>query len=253
MIKRNRCKGGKSCGSSCINRDKVCKKEMPAVAKAVSKYANLITLKARGEADGAVTAAREVLAKYKKYEPRITMLMQQLSKKFGGELVGLEHKLKDEASLTRKINSEKNEFGGDYRKTARSMSDVNRYTMKLPTSNYSQTVKEVLRELKREGYKVRIKNYWSPNAGPYRGINVALESRGGIKTELQFHTEASLQAKKKGHGLYKQYRVSEDPRERRILWEQMIEIANNVGVPPKAPMVGRKRTLKRVEFKTDGA
>lgn len=194
------------------------------------------------------SAASEIIAKYSKAERSTTALMSSLADKHGVELVGLKYRLKSEDSLARKIETTKHEFGGDARRAAASMSDINRYTMQVPTTKFGTSVKGVLAELERQGYNLRIKNYWSPDAGPYRGMNVALIAPDGRKIELQFHTRQSLEVKSKTHRDYEEYRISTDNARRRVLWDRMVALAVTIPMPRGAMEIGGPEAIKRLKF-----
>lgn len=270
MGRKRRCDKGKPCAGACVNRDKVCRIELPSAGKGLDKVQTVLkeppkrptnagklqgSLKEPPKRPAGITigddsrkAAKEILAKYAKSEPKATALLSDLANKHGMELVGLKHRLKSEDSLARKIESEKDAFGGSARKTAQSMSDINRYTMQVPPGNYGQSVKDVLAKLQAEGYNIRIKNYWSPDAGPYRGLNVALTAPDGRKIELQFHTEDSLRIKSKTHKDYEEYRVSKDNERRKVLWDRMVKVTMTIPMPNEALTIGKPEDLKKLKF-----
>lgn len=250
-MRKRRCGKGKPCGGTCIGSRKVCRVDLASAGKALNKVQNTV---AKGESaefkigEDSKKAAKEILAKYAKSEPRATALLSDLAKRNGMELVGLKHRLKSEESLARKIESEKDAFGGSAKRTAQSLSDVNRYTMQVPPGKYGEAVKDVLTRLKEEGYSVRIKNYWSPDAGPYRGMNVALTHTDGRKIELQFHTEDSLRVKYKTHKDYEEFRVSKDNRRRKELWDRMVRLSRTIPMPSGAMEIGGKEAIKVLKF-----
>jgi hypothetical protein len=246
-----KCGKGKPCGGTCIGSRKVCKIALASAEKALGKVQGAISKDGPSEfkiGEDSKQAAREILAKYAKSEPRATALLSSLAKKNGMELVGLKHRLKSEDSLARKIESEKDAFGGNAKRAAQSMSDINRYTMQVPPGKYGEAVKDVLTRLKEEGYSVRIKNYWSPDAGPYRGMNVALTHTDGRKIELQFHTEDSLKVKHKTHKDYEEFRISKDNGRRKELWDRMVRLSRTIPMPSGAMEIGGKEAIKILKF-----
>ena len=179
----------------------------------------------------AISAAKAVRERTAEIEPELTRSMIDVAQKHGGEAVGLDHRLKSEKSLARKIDDEKGDFGGDATKTADSMSDVVRYTISLPEGAYVEGTQAVLDDLQAQGMKTRVKNYWK-KGDPYQGINVAVTTPKGITFELQFHTAQSLVAKEQCHKAYEKYRVSNSARERYKYWNQGVRIAESVPIPP---------------------
>ena len=179
----------------------------------------------------AISAAKAVRDKTAEIEPELTRTMIDVAQKHGGEAVGLNHRLKSEKSLARKIDDEKADFGGDATKTADSMSDVVRYTVSLKEGEYVDGTQAVLADLQGQGYKTRVKNYWK-KGDPYQGINVAVTTPKGITFELQFHTPQSLVVKEQCHKAYEKYRVSTSARERYKHWNQGVRLAETVRVPP---------------------
>ena len=176
----------------------------------------------------AATAQREKLVEAEK---EITKTMIDLANKHKGQMRGLDFRIKAIKSLVRKILDEKDtEHGGDAQKAAESMSDVIRYTTAFDPEEYVSGVKGMVEELQAAGYKLRIKNYWKGD-DPYQGINIAAIGPDGTKFELQFHTPQSVEDKEEIHKLYETYRESKDNAQRRQLYDEMVQMANKIGVP----------------------
>jgi hypothetical protein len=176
----------------------------------------------------AATAQREKLVEAEK---EITKTMIDLANKHKGQMRGLDFRIKAIKSLVRKILDEKDtEHGGDAQKAAESMSDVIRYTTAFDPEEYVSGVKGMVEELQAAGYKLRIKNYWKGD-DPYQGINIAAIGPDGTKFELQFHTPQSVEDKEEIHKLYETYRESKDNAQRRQLYDEMVIMANKIGVP----------------------
>ena len=181
--------------------------------------------------DDVVEAATKHRAEIEKVESEITKLLIDLAEKNKASMEGLDFRLKSLKSLMRKIEAEKDsEYGGDAEKAANSMSDVVRYTMSYEPTDYVAGVKDVVAEMQKAGYDLRIKNYWKGD-DPYQGINVAVTHPDGTKFELQFHTPQSVAEKDKIHAIYENYRTSTDPKARWIMYNRMVRMANKIGVP----------------------
>lgn len=247
-----RCEKGKPCGATCIERIDVCRVNLSETPH-IERLRDLISapIKKSGElkvGEDSRQAAKDILRKYAKEEPATTKMLSDLAAKNKMEMVGLKHRLKGEDSLARKIEQRKKDHGGDAKKAAQSLSDINRYTMQVPPGKYGKSVDKVLSELRAQGYQLRIKNYWGRDAGPYRGLNVAATAPDGRKIELQFHTKASLKVKGQSHGFYEEFRVSNDNAQRRRLWDQMVALADTIPMPKGALGIGRPEDLQRMEF-----
>jgi hypothetical protein len=167
-----------------------------------------------------------------KSEPAITKAMIDLANANGATMVGLDHRLKSEDSLARKIDDDaKNEFDGNREAAAENINDSVRYTMQFSADSYSESVASTLKDLEEQGYEMRVKNFWQ-EGNAYKGINVAVTAGDGTKFELQFHTAQSFDIKEnEAHSLYEQYRVETDPEIKASLDAQMREVGAKVITP----------------------
>jgi len=182
--------------------------------------------------EDSVQAAKAERARIAEIEPAMTREMIDIANAHGATMEGLDHRLKSDESLARKVDAEKDtDFGGDATKTAQSMSDVVRYTMTYPDAEYAGNVESTIADMEARGYKARVKNYWEMD-DPYQGINVALTHPSGIKVELQFHTPRSVKVKETVHGLLDKFRAEPNARTRFALWDRMVRVSNQIPVPP---------------------
>jgi hypothetical protein len=186
----------------------------------------------------AVKAATTLRNRIEEVEPEITADMADLADRTGGtfaEIQGrnsLEQRVKSTDSLARKIEADAaKDFNGDTEKAAEKISDASRYTMVFDDDNYTDKTEEVLQGLTDKGYEVKeVKNFWQ-SGDPYDGMNVKVE-KNGIKTELQLHTKNSLNIKEtKLHPKYESYRASTNNRQRRALWNSMVNTAGEIPRP----------------------
>ncbi len=127
-------------------------------------------------------------------EKTITPTVQTMADRSGGKMVGLEHKLKEADSLTRKI-----ETGA----SPDEIKDALRYTMTFSPNRFTEGVKSVFRQLDAMGFDtVKVKNTFEPET-VYKGINCAFKHEGGQVFELQFHTPDSFFVKQDlNHDIY---------------------------------------------------
>jgi len=178
--------------------------------------------------------AKVLIEEAQRIEPPITSLLQTTAANNGGRMEGLDFKFKSEESLARKITTETADTPGlPLEASGDLMNDVLRYTMMLDEGSYTSGAKDTLAQLEADGFEIsRINNAWSKDV-PYQGLNVTVKTPEGHKFELQFHTEASFNAKEHlTHGLYEEMRVLPEgsPRIEEIQRE-MAEIFSQVPVP----------------------
>ena len=168
--------------------------------------------------------ARVLIAEAQRIEPPITSLLQGQAGAHGGRMEGLDFRFKSEGSLARKITTETaNTPGLPLEVSGELMNDVLRYTMILDEGSYASGAQNTLDQLRADGFEIgRINNAWAREGG-YQGLNVTVETPDGHKFELQFHTEASFNAKEHlTHGLYEEMRLlpEDSPRRAEIVQEQ---------------------------------
>lgn len=143
-------------------------------------------------------------------EPAITADVQDVANKNGGELQGLEYRVKMPSSTYKKMHEREEETDiGE-------MKDVIRYTEIYPPDKLAEGTNASLRDFESRGYTVdKVKNTWDDENTAYRGINANLTSPDGQKFEVQFHTQESFDLKNgELHLLYEQRRTmaDDDPR-----------------------------------------
>lgn len=177
-------------------------------------------------------AAQALLTMAQRNEPDTTTFLEGEAAAHGGELEGLEFKIKSLDSLLRKMQAEAHEFDNDAGMTAANMSDSLRYTMVLDPNSYTQAVEDVISDMQGGRYRVTVKNYWE-KGDAYQGINCACITPMGHPFELQFHTPDSLDVKEnKVHPIYEQWRVlpDSDPHKAELAY-QMRDISDSIPVP----------------------
>ncbi|MDR7492185.1 MAG: ADP-ribosyltransferase domain-containing protein [Armatimonadota bacterium] len=175
---------------------------------------------------------RALLLRASQVEPQLTSLLKRVAKGRGGALTRLQTRLKGAESLARKIRSNAAERGHTAFQAAAEIKDVVRYTILLPEESYGTGVTGALDDLRREGVTVeRIRDYWQARDtnGAYFGVNASLRAPNGHYFEVQFHTQASVEAAETGHVLYEKARVlpADHPDQARLaaeareLWNQV--------------------------------
>lgn len=177
--------------------------------------------------------ARRVLEAARVAEPGTTSSMRQVAHDQGMDLVGLEFRLKTQASLARKIASDAAANEWTFAAAAEAIGDALRYTMTTSEQAYARDSMAVIAAFRTAGWTVRVKNFWTRPENPYQGVNLALTSPDGQLVELQLHTPASFEVKNGDmHKLYEQRRVSLNTREQLALDAQMLDLAAQIPVPP---------------------
>lgn len=185
--------------------------------------------------------AREVKQQAENIQPHVTELLQEETAAIGGMLKDLEHKLKSEESIARKIRTNLDIYPEwSLSNASEAVYDGLRYTAVFEDSQYANGCLALLKSLGRKGFEViRRINYWGPQwkARPYRGINTVLQTPDGQSFELQFHTERSCEIKQRVHPLYERARESNDPSEMSDLEAWMMKEWRGVPVPPRVEEV----------------
>ncbi|MDF1701397.1 MAG: hypothetical protein P1V36_09605, partial [Planctomycetota bacterium] len=165
-------------------------------------------------------------------EPAVTALLKRLAGEMGGELVGLEHRLKTLPALRSKFTRLTSD-GTDLADVE--VYDALRYTLVLtddPAGAHDRHIGEVLARFEGEGHVVEVvKNYW-PGGDTYAGVNVTLRLPSGLPWELQFHTRESYATKDATPAAYESLRSPATTLElRRRLFDKMRAIWDAVRVP----------------------
>jgi hypothetical protein len=152
-------------------------------------------------------------------------------------LVGLDHRLKGEARLTEKV---RNWMDAEPTLTAEKafslLKDSIRYTFAYREDRYADGVEADCGRLEAEGFElVERRNSWSNDQ--YKGINSRWRvPESGQVFEVQFHTEASFEAKQETHWAYEKLRSSSTTEaEQDELVEYQRRVTGRVEVPPGAP------------------
>lgn len=144
--------------------------------------------------------SEELIALAAVLEPSITELMVSLASRVGGELKGLECRLKEKASLTRKlrVKTEAVSVPLDLRVL---VTDILRYTFCVEVHQYTEAVETILQQLGRASFTViDLESSWDPD-DTYSGVHIVVDT-GSVFVETQVHTPESYQVKSESHSLY---------------------------------------------------
>jgi TusA-related sulfurtransferase len=151
-------------------------------------------------------------------EPAITKDASEIAARNGGELQGLEHRLKTPSSTYEKM------YERDLKVEIEDMRDIIRYTEIYPSDQLADSTKGSLAEYESRGYAVdRVKNTWDDKDSCYKGINATLTSPDGQVFEVQYHTQESFDLKNDMHPQYEEWRTlaDNDPRKKELSDEMM--------------------------------
>jgi hypothetical protein len=186
----------------------------------------------------ALSLADGILERVAPTEPAFTETMVELAETVGGEMHGLDNRVKGRASLARKILADANEkYLGNYFEAAKNVSDTVRYTIVTDSAGYANAAQRAIDILRSQGWNARVKNAWAGRVD-YKGINVALTSPSGQLIELQFHTPESIATKEPAHKLYERWRLLHpDTVTAKSLFDQIAAVWAKVSAPNNATLV----------------
>lgn len=205
------------------------------------KPIDIDAVKARGnlsdkEATKCVYLARRIFNRASAFEPQITRDVVSAVAKSGGEMFGLENRLKQPTSLAAKIGQEANENNTSFEKASESIKDAIRYTSISNERDFSKSYETIKAELKKAGYsEVRCRNYFDlyrQGKAQHKSIQSIFSDDRGNKFELQFQTPSSQAAKELKTPIYEARRVSGLSETRKVELElQMHDLAERVSDP----------------------
>lgn len=151
-------------------------------------------------------------------------------------LAGLENRLKGKDRLTEKVNEAVDERGRTVHEALGMIKDAIRYTFCYPDDQYAEGVYADCQRLDDWGF-IRVDRINSWDAEEYKGINSRWRVPGsGQLFEVQFHTQASLDAKEETHWAYERIRSlpDDDAHIRELHDYQRAVTTSKVSIPPSA-------------------
>lgn len=193
----------------------------------------------RETAEAAHKLASDIFEKAQAEEPKITGDLLDVAKKTGGEMYGLDFRMKQETSLARKIvNDANDDYNGDLNASARAVKDAVRFTMVFEDEGFTKSYRDTKATLEAAGYtEMRCKNYWdmyaSKKSNPIKSVQSVFMTPDGTLFELQFQTYNSQGAKEISHPMYEEQRSKSTSSERaKELGKQMRHLYSHVNNPP---------------------
>jgi hypothetical protein len=152
-------------------------------------------------------------------------------------LAGFDCRIKGKDRLKEKVFDRMRTKGRSAVETLAQISDVVRFTFIYAETAYADGVRKDLERLGAVGFtQVERRNTWSSDQ--YKGINTQwLEPQSGVRFEVQFHTQASLEAKELTHQAYERIRTitestPEVDRETAELRQFQLRANSNIPIPP---------------------
>jgi hypothetical protein len=122
-------------------------------------------------------------------------------------LAGFDRRIKGEDRLKEKISDRMRSKGRSAAEALAQISDVVRFTFTYSETSYADGVRKDLERIEAAGFtQVERRNTWASDQ--YKGINTQwVEPQSGVRFEVQFHTQASLEAKELTHQAYERIRT----------------------------------------------
>lgn len=147
-------------------------------------------------------------------------------------LVGLEHRLKGKDRLTEKVTLDVEKKGRSVDQAFANVKDAIRYTFVYDEDKYTAGVHADCARLENAGFgRFDRRNSWDQDE--YKGVNSRWRIPGTNRMfEVQFHTQASLDAKEETHWAYERIRCSVDDAEVAQLHVYQRAVTSKVPVPP---------------------
>ena len=149
--------------------------------------------------------ARDLRAGAVKVEPEVTKTLVETVTGLGGEMAGLQHRLKSHSSIESKINRDMSEqVGVAPADVAAGINDLIRYTALIKPETFLESVKKIQADLEAKGWMPfdhKYKNFFFPG-NSYQGYNTVMVNPDGVRMELQYHTPETITIKERAHDLY---------------------------------------------------
>jgi hypothetical protein len=147
-------------------------------------------------------------------------------------LAGFDRRFKGDDRLKEKVADRIRSKGYTPSEALDAIPDAVRFTLKYDETAYTATVQKDIQRLEARGFtQVERRNTW--DGDQYKGINSRWREReSGVVFEVQFHTQASLEAKELTHKAYERIRGSASDEERPVLKEFQRRVNSMIPIPP---------------------
>lgn len=165
-------------------------------------------------AQEAINRASDLYDRVAQVEPEITRDMVSAVEQVGGQMYGLDARMKSVESLARKIGTD---YGDpeemaykNFDMATDKITDAVRYTMELKGESFTRDYNTVKASLEEQGYsEVRCRNFYLKyelGKSQQKAVQCLYE-KDGLTFEVQFHTKDTLTIKEANHDRYEEYRV----------------------------------------------
>lgn len=191
-----------------------------------------------GKYVGANEHAKRIHSEATRRINEITSDVSSAASDSGSKLHGLEHRLKTEKSIRRKISKAMTEEGLTSDQAAQNIKDAVRFTTISSEKSFVDNYNSFKQLLQQKGYdEVRCRNYFElfrQGKVKHKSVQSVFETPDGYKFEVQFQTPSSQKAKDKKVPLYEEARKVGISDERlREIEKAMEELAKNVKDPDR--------------------
>ena len=201
--------------------------------------------------------ANRYFKKAEKFEPQITKDVVDSIKNIGSTMYGLDNRLKQPESLSRKILSDSVNKGIDKEKAANDISDIIRYTMISDEDKLVDDYKKLKDLLEEKGYEEQqLKNYYKrfyDNKVSHKALQSVYKDKNGVSFEIQYHTPSSQAVKELKLPLYneaRQLKTSDTDRKEEIE-NEMRELAKKINDPKDILSIIEYDKLKHLDNDSD--
>jgi hypothetical protein len=160
----------------------------------------------------------------------------------GRHLAGLEHRMKGKDRLTEKVEFDVAKKGRSVDEAFANVKDSVRYTFVYAEDTYTAGVDADCERIENAGFgRFDRRNSWDHDE--YKGVNSRWRIPGTNQLfEVQFHTQASLDAKEETHPAYERIRsLPGDDEEVAQLHGYQREVTSKVPIPPGAHDISEYR------------
>ena len=154
----------------------------------------------------------------------------------GGEAYGLEHKLKTQGSIQRKIDTDSKEKGISVSDAASSIKDAVRFTMISPDDRFVSNYNAFKKSMSEKGYtETTCKNYWQAyqqGKVKHKSVTSVFSTEDDYPFEVQFQTPSSQKVKDAKTPIYEERRRPGLSEKRKAeLEEAMTKLAESIPTP----------------------
>ena len=190
----------------------------------------------KGEAQKCIELADQIFKRAAEIEPQITKDVISCVENSGGDMYGLQYRLKQPSSIASKIGADAKEKEISFAEAAASMKDAIRYTSISNEKDFVKNYLQIKDSLGKKGYhESRCRNYfqqYKEGKARHKAVQCVYIDQNGHQFELQFQTPGSQAVKELKIPLYEERRKSGLSNERKSeLEQQMIDLAEMVSDP----------------------